>query len=254
MKYFLSTALIFAIALIGSLNAYSQTELTLLAPGSAKDALEQIVPGFETQTGYKVKAAFASGGKVKQQIIQGGAFDVSILQLPLDEVLASGNVAASSQTAVASVAVGVAVKKGAPKPDISTPEAVKRMLLAAKSISYPDPAVGGASAVSFQETMKKLGITEQMKPKIKLSAGGSVSMEMTANGDVEMGLIFVSEMVNPGIDIVGELPVEISTPTTFYGFVSSHTKNSAAAQALLDYLASPNAAAGYKAARMSPAH
>ena len=103
----------------------------------------------------------------------GEAFDVPIEQPPYPEVIASGNVVASSATPLASVAVGVAVRKGAPKPDISTPEAVKRMLLAAKSVSYPNAAGGAAARVSFNETLQKLGIAEQMQPKLKPGQGGA---------------------------------------------------------------------------------
>jgi molybdate transport system substrate-binding protein len=150
------------------------------------------------------------------------------------------------------VAIGVAVKKGAPKPDISTPEAVKRTLLAAKSISYPNPAGGAAAGVSFDETLKKLGISDQMQPKIKRAQGGAGAMVMAANGEVEIGLTFLSEMETPGIDVVGPLPREISTPTTLVGFVSSHAKDPAAAKALLAYLSSPAAAAVYKKQGMQP--
>lgn len=254
MKYFLSSLLIFVLGLAGSLSAHAQTEITLIAPGSARDALEEIIAGFEAKTGYKVTPTFGSGGKTRAQVIRGEAIDVSIVQPPLDDVLASGNVVPDSQTPLASVALGVAVKKGAPKPDISTPEAVKRTLLAAKSITYPNPSVGGAAAVGIEAMMKKLGITEQMQPKIKLATGGPAGFEMTAKGEIEFGLGFVSEMVNPGIDIAGELPASICPPTFFVGLVSSHAKDPAAAKALLDYLSSPAAAPAFQASRMKPAH
>jgi len=146
--------------------------------------------------------------------------------------------------------VGVAVRKGAPKPDISTPDAVKRMLLAAKSISYPNSAAGAAAGVSFEQTLKKLGIAEAMQAKLKRAQGGAGAMAMVAKGDVEIGVTFLSEMEEPGIDVVGALPVEISTPTTLVGFVSAHAKDPAAAKALLDYLSSPEADTVYKAKRM----
>lgn len=254
MKYFLSSVLIFALALAGSLSAHAQTEVTLIAPGSARDALDRIIAGFEAKTGYKVTPTYGSGGKTRAQVIRGEAIDVSIVQPPFDDVLASGNLVPASQTPLASVALGVAVKKGMPKPDISTPDAVKRTLLAAKSITYPDPAVGGAAAVTFEAMIKKLGITEQLQPKIKLATSGPAGFESTAKGDIEFGVGFVSEMVNPGIDIAGELPAEICPPTYFVGFVSSHAKDPSAAKALLDYLSSPAAAPAYQTLRMKPAH
>jgi len=252
MKYFLSSALLVALVLGNSHSARAQTEITLVAPGGIRAPIVELIPGFEQKTGYKVKATFGSGLGTKKQVVQGDPFDVPIVQPPYPDVLASGNVVASSETPLASVAVGVAVRKGAPKPDISTPEAVKRMLLAAKSISYPNPSGGAAAGVSFDETLKKLGIADQVEGKVKRAQGGAGAMALAAKGEVEIGLTFMSEMDDPGIDIVGPLPREISPPTVLVGFVSSHAKDPKAAKALLDYLSGPDAAPVYKAKGMMP--
>lgn len=251
-KYLLSFAVAAVLLLSYSSGAQAQTEITLIAPGGAKAPLDKLIPLFESKTGYKVKATIGSGLGTKKQVMQGEAFDVPIVQPPLAEVVASGNVVAASETPLATVAVGVAVRKGAPKPDISTPEAVRKMLLAAKSIAYPDAAGGAAAGVSFNETLKKMGLAEQLQPKIKLAQGGAAAMAMTAKGEVEIGLTFVSEMRDPGIDIVGPLPRAISTPTGLVGYISTHAKDPAAAKALLDFLSSPDAAAIYQAEGMQP--
>jgi len=251
-KYLLSLAVTATFLLGNSFSIRAQTEITLIAPGGARAPLDKLIPAFESKTGYKVKATIGSGLGTKKQVIQGDAFDVPIVQPPLAEVIASGNVVAGSETPLASVAVGIAVRKGAPKPDISTPEAVKKLLLAAKSITYPDPAGGAAAGVSFSETLKKMGIADQIQSKIKLAQGGNAAMAAVAKGDAEIGLTFVSEMGDPGIDIVGPLPREISTPTALVGYVSTHAKNPAAAKALLDFLSSPDAASVYKAQGMQP--
>lgn len=240
--------------LLSSPLLHAQSEVTLIAPGGIRAAIQQLIPDFERQTGHKVKATFGSGLGTKQQVARGEAFDVPIVQPPYPEVLASGHVVPGSAKPLASVAVGVAVRQGAPKPDISTPDAVKRALLAAKAVSYPNPAGGAAAGISFDETLKKLGIAEQMQPKLKRAQGGAGAMRMVATGEVDIGLTFVSEMKEPGIDVVGPLPKEISPSTTLVGFVSSHAKDPAAAQALLDYLSSPAAAQSYKAQNMQPAH
>lgn len=245
-------ALVVALVLGCSPNARAEDEVTLIAPGGIRAAIEQLIPGFERKSGRKVKATFGSGLGTKQQVTRGEAFDVPVVQPPYPEVLASGNVVAGSATPLASVAVGVAVRQGAPKPDISTPDAVKRMLLAAKSIAYPDAAGGAAAGVSFNETLKKLGIAEQMEPKLKRAQGGAGAMTAVAKGEVEIGLTFLSEMDVPGITVVGPLPREISTPTTLVGFVSSHAKDPAAAKALLEYLSSAEAAAVYTKQGMQP--
>ena len=242
-----------AALVIGNSNVVrAETEVTLIAPGGIKAAIEQLIPGFEKKTGIKVKPTYGSGLGTKKQVASGEAFDVPIVQPPFPEVLASGNVVQSSAKTLASISIGVAVKKGMPKPDISTPEAVKKMLLAAKSVGYPNPSGGAAAGVAFDATLKQLGIAEQMEPKLKRAQGGAGAMVMAANGEVEIGLTFMSEMENPGIDIVGPLPKEIAPPTTLVGFVSAHAKDPAAAKKLLDYLSSHEAAAAYKAQHMTP--
>ena len=211
-----------------------------------------MIPAFEKKTGYKVKATFGSGLGTKKQVAEGGAFDLPIVQPPYPEVIASGNVIADSAKPLATISIGIAVRKGMPKPDLSTPDAVKKTLLAAKSVSYPNPAGGAAAGVSFMATLDKLGIADQMKATLKPAQGGAGAMEMVAKGEAEIGLTFLSEMEDPGIDVVGPLPKQISPPTSLVGFISAHAENPEGAKKLLDYLASKDAAAVYKAQRMHP--
>jgi molybdate transport system substrate-binding protein len=227
-------------------------EITLIGPGGVKAAIEKLIPAFEKQTGHKVKATFGSGVGTKQQVIRGEAFDVPVVQPPLMAVIESGHVVKSSETPLATVAVGIAVRKGASKPDISTPDAVKRVLLAAKSISYPDPKGGAAAGVSFEQTLKDIGLLAQLEPKIHRAMGGAAAMAMVAKGETEIGLTFVSEMEDPGVELVGPLPRAISTPTGLVGFVATHAKSPDAARALLRYLSSSEAAATYKSLHMQP--
>src|SRR5207237_907713 len=211
MKRLLLSAV--AIITVWSSDLGRAAEVTLIAPGGIRAAIEKMIPDFERATGHKVKATFGSGGGTKQQVVRGELFDVPIVQPPYPELLASGHVVASSETPLATVAVAVAVRKGDRKPDISTADAVKRMLLAAKSIAYPNSASGAAAGVSFDETLRTLGIAEQMQPKITHAQGGAGAMALLAKGDVEIGLTFLSEITDPGVEVVGPLPREISTPT-----------------------------------------
>jgi molybdate transport system substrate-binding protein len=245
------TLMVLALVL-GAATAGYADEVTLIGPGGVRAAVEKLIPAFERQTGHKVKATFGSGVGTKQQVIRGEAFDVPIVQPPLMPVLDSGHVIKSTETPLATVAVGIAVRKGAAKPDISTPDVVKRALLAAKTISYPDPAGGAAAGVSFEQTLKTMGLLPQLESKIRRAMGGAAAMEMVAKGEAEIGLTFVSEMENPGIDIVGPLPRAISTPTGLVGFVSTHAKSPDAARALLKFLSSSEAAAAYKSLHMQP--
>src|SRR5580692_1014649 len=134
MKYLVAVPVFCALLL--ALPASAQQVITLVAPGGARAAIEALIPGFENKTGFQVKATFGSGLGTKAQAAKGDDFDVKVIQPPFPAVLASGNVVVKSQTPLASVAVGVVVKKGAPEPDISTAAGVKKMLLAASSITY----------------------------------------------------------------------------------------------------------------------
>ncbi|HEY6333354.1 MAG TPA: substrate-binding domain-containing protein, partial [Blastocatellia bacterium] len=228
-------------------------EVTLVAPGGMRCAIDRMTPGFQQKTGYSLKATIGSGGKTHQQVVQGESFDVPIVQPPYQDVIASGNVIPNTETPLASVAIVVAVRKGDPKPDVSSGDALKRALLAAKAISYPDGAggQGGAAGVSFDETLTKLGILEEIKPKVKRIQGVNL-MHLLTNGDIDFAVTFGSEINDPGVEVVGPLPSAISTPTSLVGFVSAHAKSPGAAKALLSYLSSSDAAAAYEACRMRP--
>lgn len=236
-----------------SVSGLAQTEITLIAPGGIRAAIEQLLPGFEQKTGYKVKATFGSGLGTKQQVAKGEPFDVPIVQPPYPEVLASGHVIESSATKLASVSIGVAVRQGMPKPDISVPEAARHVFLSARYIAYPDPAGGAAAGVTFEQTLKTLGIWDLVQARLRRARGGAEAMRMVARGETEIGVTFVSEMNEPGADMVGPLPKQIAPSTTLVGFVSSHAHNPAASRALLQYLSAPEAAVAYKSQHMEPA-
>jgi molybdate transport system substrate-binding protein len=244
--------LLLAIILVLGAAAARADEITLVAPGGIRGAIEKLIPEFERATGHRVKATFGSGGGTKAQVVRGEPFDVPIVQPPLADVVASGHVVASTQTPLAGVAVAVAVKKGAPHPDISTPDAVARLLRAARSISYPDATAGAAAGVSFERTLALLGLADDIRPKVKRAQGGAGAMALLAKGEVDVGLTFLSEITDPGVEIVGELPTAVSTPTELVGFVSAQAKAPEAARALLKFLSSPQAAAVYRASGMQP--
>jgi molybdate transport system substrate-binding protein len=242
-----------AMSVMCNSNAARAAEITLIAPGGIRAAVQQMIPDFERATGHKVKATFGSGGGTKDRVIKGEAFDVPIVQPPLEPVINSGHVIAASETPLATVAVGVAVRTGAPKPDISTADAVKRLLLGSKAIAYPNAATGAAAGVSFNQTLEKLGIADAMKSKIRIAQGGRGAMELLVKGEVDFGLTFISEIITePGVEVVGPLPRDISTPTALVGFISARSKEPEAAKALVRYLSSPEAAAVYKERGMQP--
>ena len=158
-------------------------------------------------------------------------------------------------TVLARSGIVVAVRKGAPKPDISSPDALKRTLLAAKSISYVDPASGGASGIHFTKVLDRLGIANEMKsktafpnPKTPAEVGALV-----ANGEAEIGVHIIQELMPvAGIDIVGPLPGDLQNSIVFAGAVMANAKDSEAAKALVNFLLTPEAAAVIKAKGMEP--
>lgn len=251
-------------------TARAQTEITLLAPGPTRRTLEKILPQFEAKTGHKVKATYATGRTSTQAVAKGEPLDVSLIVAPVTGALTSGSVVPNSETLVASYYTAIAVRKGAPKPDISTPAAVKKALLAAKAIGYEDPDFTTAGQ-GPTETINKLGIADVVAKKSKLCAGntkysanstcydpatgGVRSIEkLLESGDVDIAMLFLSDMLpnKDKLDIVGPLPRKICTPTAVVGFISTHASDPAGAKALLDYLVSPEAQAIFKDSGFEP--
>ena len=234
-----------------------QQELLVSIVGRGDDGFKELISQFQMKTGIKVTAKFPNYIASRDVIVKGEPFDVGIVEFPLDaDVMASGNVVPGSETLVATGWMAVAVKKGAPKPDISTPAAVKRTLLNAKSIAYPDPDNGtGASGVNVDMMLRRLGIADAVKAKTKLTNGGGRAMAMAASGEAEIGMTYYIGMYgNPNIDIVGTLPAEICPPTPLIGFISSKSTHAAAAKDLLAFLTSAEAAPVYKKYLLSPGY
>lgn len=259
MKHFLCAVVVVAVLLGAAYGAHAQSEITLLMPGPVgRDLVPKLVAGFESKTGNKVKITFAQGSRdtepygTRQLVAHGRALDVSVMFAPFPEALASGNIDPHSATRIARIVLAVTVRTGAPKPDISTPAAVKKMLLDAKSISIVDPAQGTLGAQAM-EALKKLGVADQVQAKLKAVGESRGAEEAVAKGESDLFLgPELSDKLADGVDLVGELPEGASTPIDVVGFVSTHATDPKAAKALLEYLQSPEAEAAYKAAGMLP--
>jgi len=266
MRYLFSA--LFGVALVFgiSASAAAQNEITLLAPTIARKPIDTILANFQAKTSYKVKVTYVNGVATRQSVAKGQALDVSLIIAPFPGAIASGTIIVSSATPIASFLTGVAVPKGAPKPDISTPAAVKKALLAAKSIGYEDPdfTVAGEGPV---EALNKLGIADQVatKSKVMLGPGGAgvsptategarTTYQRLESGDIDIGMLLLSDEIpyKDKFDIVGVLPRKICTPTPMVGFIATHASDPAGAKALLQYLASPDAEAIFKEAGLEP--
>jgi molybdate transport system substrate-binding protein len=236
-----------------SSSACAQTQVTLLVPNPFRGSLDKLVPGFESKTGYKVKVTYGRGMGTREQVARGEMFDVSILLPPYPEALASGNIDPKSATTLASLTLALGVKKGAPKPDISTPAAFKQALLGDKTIAYVDPTIG-SDGFATREALQKLGVVDLIGSKTKLAPNAGMVANLVIKGEAEVCIFYLNEMGNPGLDIVGRLPKRFATPVKVVAFISTHATDVKAAKSLVSYLASSEAEAAYKKDGLEPAH
>jgi molybdate transport system substrate-binding protein len=241
-----------AIGLLG-LSSASASEIKVLSAGAFKQVVVALAPDFEKQTGNKVTIDNGTVGELKKRIEGGEAFDIVVVTPGMvDEFAAAGKVAPGSKVTLASVGVGVVVREGAPKPDISTVDAFKKALLAAKSVAYIDPKSGGSSGIYFDKLLEKLGIADQIRPKAKLKNGGHVA-DLIASGEAELGIHQISEIVPvKGVTLVGPLPKEIQNLTVYAAGLSATAKDKAAADEFIKYLSGPDAARVLKSKGMDP--
>jgi len=247
-----SLVAIVALALGMSTAARAQSEITLLSPNPIKETIDRLVADFTAKTGTKVKITYGTGVGTRKTVAEGGALDATLLFAPFDDAIKTGNVVKSSATVVATLRLAIAVKKGAPKPDISNVAAVKKTLLNAKSIISVDPDQGSVGGVVLL-ALNKMGISDQVKPKIKWVPGGGEVQTSVAKGETEIAFgPYLSDMRNPGLDVVGALPPAASTPVNITGFVSTKAKDPKAAKALLDYMKSREAAPVWEEAKAFP--
>ena len=234
--------------------AATAAEIKVLSAGAFMEVLQALVPDFEKARGHTVKIDKDTAGGLKKRIEGGEAFDVVVVTPAVIEELAKeGRLIAASHVKVATVGVGVGVKEGAPKPDISTVDAFKRALLAARAVAYIDPASGGSSGIYVDKLLERLGIASEVRPKAKLKKGGHAA-DFVASGEADIVLQQISEIIPvKGVTFVGPLPAEIQNITTYSAAISTQSKNHDAAAALLKIFSNPQGAALLKAKGMQPA-
>jgi molybdate transport system substrate-binding protein len=239
-------AVVAGIAVMLATGSANAAEITPLCSNALKSVIEELAPGFEKATGHKLKAEYGSTGPLKAMIEKGRAFDVAILGVEAtDDLIKSGKL--NTRAGIARSGMGVAVRKGAAKPDLATTQAFKQALLNAQTISYSE---GGLSGIYLKGLLERLGIAEQLKSKIRFGRGG----EMVSQGKAEVGLTQVSEILSePGAELAGPLPPDIQQYTIFPAAIGAAAANAEAAQALLQFLKSPDAGKLLKAKGLEPA-
>jgi molybdate transport system substrate-binding protein len=230
--------------------AAEAADIKVLSSNGVTAVLRELGPAFEHATGHRLVIRFDVANVLKTQIQGGETFDVAILTGQVtDELLAQGKIAAGTRADIARSGVGVAIRAGAPKPDISTAEAFKRTMLAAKSVAY---TTQGASGMHFASVLERLGIAAEMKPKSKLQQGGPVA-ELVARGEVELAVQQISEILPvAGAELVGPFPPDLQRFTVFSAGVGTSAKEPEAAVALITFLRAPAAAPVIKAKGMEP--
>jgi molybdate transport system substrate-binding protein len=230
--------------------AVEAAEIKVLNTAALTALMNELGPQFERQSGHKVVMKTEVSAALRRQIDTGETFDVAVLNPShVDDLIKVGKIAPDTRTDIARAGVGVGIRSGAPNPDISSVEAFKRTLLNAKSVAHSKE---GASGVHFAGLIERLGIAEEMKPKLKPMGGGAV-VQTVATGEAEIVVVVIPPILAmPGVELVGPLPSELQTYVGFTAGVSPNAKEPDAAKALINFLTAPEAVAVIKAKGMEP--
>jgi molybdate transport system substrate-binding protein len=225
-------------------------ELQILAGGGIAAPLKELAAQFESATGHKLVIRFGTTPELVKMATAGGPFDCAIVPVDvMKDAAALAKFAPGTQTGIAAVGLGVAVRAGAAKPDIGTPDALKQTLLKAQSIaSIPESSTGYLLARVYE----RLGITEAMKTRIKPQATPARIVEAVAKGETELGVFLTNVLTAPGLDLVGPFPPELQLEVVYTAAVAASAKEAEAAKAFITYLTTPAAKALIKAKGMNP--
>jgi molybdate transport system substrate-binding protein len=241
-----------AVGLLAQVAIVSAAEIKLYSTVAFRGVLDELGPQFQKASKNKLTITYGLAAQLTQRIASGEAADVAILtRAGIDTLVKDGKITPKYDATLASASMALAVKAGAPKPDISTPEAFKHTLLEAKSIASGDPAAGGASSVYFSKLLERMGISEQVRGKMKFPPAGKYLADLVAAGDAELYTMQTSELP-PGTELVGVFPGDLNNVTVFaVGLITSASDTNAAGM-LIKFLASQEVAAVYKAKGLYP--
>jgi molybdate transport system substrate-binding protein len=243
-----------AFAFIAQAGIAGAAEIKVLAALGVKDVVDDLGPKFERASGHKLAIKFDTLGGVVKMVKGGETADVVLIpRQGIDGLVKDGKATAGDVTDIARSSIVVIVRKGAPKPDISSPDALKRALLSAKSITYGNPADGGASGIHFAKVLDRLGIASEVKSKTMYSKPGRDTGDLVANGKAELGVNQL-QVLRPvaGIEVAGPLPGDLQATTVFSSAIMTGAKSVAASKALVSFLRTLEAAKVIKAKGMEP--
>jgi molybdate transport system substrate-binding protein len=238
--------------LLAAGSAVSAADIKVISSNALKTTLEQLGPAFEKATGHKVVFTFGAAVPLTAQIKKGATFDLAVLTTAgVDDLIKEGKLVGATRTALAKSGAGVAVRKGAAKPDISSVDAFKRALLDAKSVAYVEQ---GGTGIYLKALLVRLGIADALKDRIKSLPPENPAAHAVANGEAEIGMTQISEILPyAGAELVGPFPSEIQLTTTFATAVGAAAQQPEAAKALIKFLTGPAAAEVFKAKGLDPA-
>lgn len=232
------------------------SDVTVLATTAMKTSFDELAPQFERASGHRLALTFGPSLQLEKRLGEGEGADVAIVSAAgIDDLAARGKVARGSVTAIAGSVLGVAVPRGAPKPDLSSADAFKRALLAAKSVAVSKPVGGGQSGVHMAKVFERLGIAEQMAAKAKYGTGGPSGLVglIIERGEAEIGVQQIAELLAvPGVDFVGPLPAELQSVTPFVAAIPTAAQNADAGHELIAFLTTPDAKRIIKAKGLEP--
>jgi molybdate transport system substrate-binding protein len=244
-----------AMVLLAAMGTAKAAEIDAFISTAIKSVTDEILPPFERSSGHTIRALYAPPGALLSHFEAGEPADIFLTgSEAIDKLIGEGKVL-PGRTDLATTGIGICVRKGAPAPDISTPEAFKRALLAAASVAYVTPAGGSVTGPHIEAVFRRLGIAEQMAAKTKFAAGGPngrVSV-LVSSGEAEIGLQQVSELMsNPDVDVIGMLPADLQQTTIYSAGITTSAKQADAARALIRALAAPSAKPIFKAKGLDP--
>jgi molybdate transport system substrate-binding protein len=242
--------LLSAVLVMTSVASLQAAELKVIAGGSMTSSMNALAAPFEKTTGHKLSIHFDSTPNIIARVNSGTPFDLVVV--PVDvfkDAAAKARFAPGPTVDIARVGYGVIVRAGATKPDISTPEAFKKAMLAAPSIAFLPASAAGAYVTKVFE---RLGISEEMKAKTRAQAAPAQIAPAVAKGEAELGVFLTNVLIAPDVELVGPFPGDLQQELVFTSAVAADTREADAAKALIDYLRTPEAAAFIKAAGMTP--
>jgi molybdate transport system substrate-binding protein len=232
-------------------------DIKVLSTTAMKTVFEELAPAFERATGNRLAVTLGPSLRLEKQLGEGEAADVAIVSASgVADLIGRGRVVAGSAVEIAKSSIGVAVPKGAPKPDISSVEGFKRAMLAARSIACSKPVGGGQSGVHIAKVFADLGIAEQMQAKAEYGAGGAGGLAglVVLRGEADIGIQQMAElMAVAGIDVVGPLPADSQMVTPFVAAIPSNASHAEAGRAAIEFLTTPEAKRVLKAKGLEPA-